>query len=196
MVFEWQQATLSNSSITYGGGELRVFAKNSGVGQDYTSSGGLSDTWQAADYTFTATATSEQIIVGVKASSFRAAIVIDGGSGCSICFAGSDVPVLSSTTITNTCPASTIDLTSITASNTPSGITLTYHTGTPATNVNKISTPTAQAATGTYYAAFYDATVDCYSGPNNGDGSATTEITATTTNCCAAGNDAPLLIKN
>jgi hypothetical protein len=95
------------------------------------------------------------------------------------CNAGTEAPTLSSTSKANICPASTVDLSTITASNTPSvgGVTLTWHSGTPATTANKLSSVTALSA-GTYYAAFYDATNDCYSG--------TSAVTATV-NACATG---------
>ncbi|CAN1578581.1 Bacterial TSP3 repeat [Spirosomataceae bacterium] len=95
------------------------------------------------------------------------------------CVAGAAAPNLSATSISNVCPATTVNLTSITASNTPANTTLTWHSGTPATTANKI-TGTAVAA-GTYYAAFFDATNNCYSGTS---GSATTAVTVTITICC------------
>jgi hypothetical protein len=95
------------------------------------------------------------------------------------CVAGATAPNLSATSISNVCPATTVNLTSITASNTPANTTLTWHSGTPATTANKI-TGTAVAA-GTYYAAFFDATNNCYSGTS---GSGTTAVTVTITICC------------
>lgn len=95
------------------------------------------------------------------------------------CAAGTTAPILSATTKANICPATTVDLTSITASNLPASSTLTWHTATPATTANKIATPSAVAA-GTYYAAFFDATNNCYSGTS---GSATTAVTATVASC-------------
>lgn len=97
------------------------------------------------------------------------------------CNAGTTAPTLSASTIANVCPATTVDLTTITASNLPGGATLTWHTATPATTANKIATPSAVAA-GTYYAAFFDATGNCYSG-TGGNGSATTAVTATVGSC-------------
>jgi hypothetical protein len=65
-----------------------------------------------------------------------------------------EAPLLSSYTSTNNCPAQTADLNDITASNTPTGFTLTWHTDTPATSENKISGTSIGA--GTYYGAFFD----------------------------------------
>ncbi|MVM31635.1 tandem-95 repeat protein [Spirosoma sp. HMF4905] len=86
------------------------------------------------------------------------------------CNAGTTAPILSATNKTNTCPATTVDLSTITASNTPANTTLTWHSSATATGANKLSNITSLAA-GTYYAAFYDATSQCYS-------TATTPVTA------------------
>lgn len=66
--------------------------------------------------------------------------------------------------IVNTCPATTGDLTTHVNGTPPAGTTITFHSGTPATDANKLTTAQAQAApVGTYYAAYYDATNACYS---------------------------------
>ena len=62
-------------------------------------------------------------------------------------------PALSTLSLTNICPSLTVNLNSITASNTPSCSTLTWHTSTPATNLNLVSNANA-VTTGTYYASF------------------------------------------
>ena len=92
---------------------------------------------------------------------------------CNDCPTGVDEPVLSATTITNSCPTQTMDLTSITASNQPANTTLTWHTGVPATDANKVSAP-ATAVAGIYYASFYSFTSQCYTL----DGEAVTAVTA------------------
>jgi len=97
------------------------------------------------------------------------------------------IPTLNTVTLANICPATTANLTSITSSNTPANATLTWHASTPASNANKISTPTAVTA-GTYRAAFYYAQQDCYS-DNNGTG--TRAVTVTINFCCNAGTIAP-----
>ena len=66
-----------------------------------------------------------------------------------------------------------MDLTSITASNQPANTTLTWHTGVPATDANKVSAP-ATAVAGIYYASFYSFTSQCYTL----DGEAVTAVTA------------------
>ncbi|MDC1167903.1 hypothetical protein OAT36_03215, partial [Flavobacteriaceae bacterium] len=92
---------------------------------------------------------------------------------CNDCPTGLDAPVLSATTITNSCPTQTMDLTSITASNLPANTSLTWHTGVPATDANKVSAP-ATAAAGVYYASFYSSDQSCYTL----EGEAVTAVTA------------------
>ncbi|HYC29346.1 MAG TPA: T9SS type A sorting domain-containing protein, partial [Chitinophagaceae bacterium] len=68
--------------------------------------------------------------------------------------------------VTNTCPSQTVDLnTAYAIPNLPSGTTVTWHTGTPATDANKMTDAEAQnvSASGTYYAAIHIAGGECYS---------------------------------
>lgn len=60
------------------------------------------------------------------------------------------------------CTTGKADLSSITASNQPANTSLTWHSGTPATNANKLSS-ISSVVPGTYYAAFFDAINGCYS---------------------------------
>jgi hypothetical protein len=105
------------------------------------------------------------------------------------CNSGTVAPLLSATTKQNLCPATTVDLSTITASNQPANTVLTWHGGTPASNANKIADVTALGA-GTYYAAIYDAVNGCYSGSPSG--SATTPFTVTIVTCPAT----PPIVKN
>jgi len=77
-------------------------------------------------------------------------------------------PLLSATSLGSSCPITTVDLNSITASNAPvfTGVSLTWHTAQPATAANQLTVAQASAATAgpTYYAAFYDSVNDCYGG--------------------------------
>jgi large repetitive protein len=107
-----------------------------------------------------------------------------------VCNVGTAAPTLSATTTSNICPATTADLTNISATNQATNVVLQWHTATPATAANKITDPTAAAA-GTYYATFYDAIHGCY-----GTGTATTAITVTNTTCCASANIPPPLLTN
>ncbi len=102
-----------------------------------------------------------------------------------LCAAGTTAPILSLVTLTNICPSTTLDLTTVTATNLPLGVSLTWHTAAIATTANKV-TATALATGITYYAAFYDAVGGCYS-------SVSTPFLTSTTTCCSAGNLAPKL---
>ncbi|MFY7911098.1 MAG: hypothetical protein ACOVO2_16140 [Emticicia sp.] len=106
--------------------------------------------------------------------------LIDNEDSCLACNAGGIAPVLSATTKSNTCPTSTVDLTTITASNTPANTVLEWHSATPATAANKVAVPSAVVA-GTYYAVFYDAVNNCYS--NNFGTVGATAVTATVISC-------------
>ncbi len=94
------------------------------------------------------------------------------------CVAGNVAPALTDTTIDTSCPSLTADLTSITATNLPTGATLTWHTSTPATQANQVSDPTS-VVEGTYYAAFYSPGNDCFS--DSGD--ATTAVSVVVASC-------------
>jgi|GEM_PF-3230119 len=98
------------------------------------------------------------------------------------------VPNLSTTSLTNICPATTADLSIITADNTPTNGTLTWHTELPATMANSVKNTTMVIA-GIYEAAFYYANSNCFSDEN---GTGTTTVTVTTPACCDAGTNAPL----
>ena len=106
------------------------------------------------------------------------------------CYSPADSVVVTMTTcapitVTNTCPTATVNLmTAISATNMPSGATVTWHTGTPATAANKVVTPTAVSTSGTYYMAYYDGNADCYS-------DASPPLTVTITPCVT-----PLTVNN
>ena len=83
--------------------------------------------------------------------------------GCITCQSGTAAPVLASTNITSN-PATVGDLIALlSASNKPAGTVITIHSGTPATDANKLANSTAIVAGTTYYAAFYDGLAICYS---------------------------------
>lgn len=93
--------------------------------------------------------------------------------GVATCSAGAFEPSINAATNYSTanssynipCGATTANLSSLTASNkpTPSTVTLTWHTATPATTANKISNVTALTGTTKYYASFFDSVNNCYS---------------------------------
>ncbi|MEN0006816.1 MAG: DUF11 domain-containing protein [Bacteroidota bacterium] len=93
-------------------------------------------------------------------------VVFTPSNACNFfgCPAGDDAPVLSATSITGN---GSVDLTTITASNlptTPTASILTWHTGLPATNANRIGNPTAYTISGNVFAAIYNPNEDCYAG--------------------------------
>ena len=99
-----------------------------------------------------------------------------------VCYAGTNAPALNASTKSNVCPATTVNLSNITASNTPSNTVLEWHSAKPATALNKVLF-TGNVNAGTYYAVFYDAINNCYSN--------STPVYATVTPCCQAGTSAP-----
>jgi len=83
--------------------------------------------------------------------------------------------------ISNTCPSLTVNLnTAYSIPNLPAGTTVSWHTGTPATDANKMTDQQAQnvSASGTYYAAINIAGNNCYS--------ATIPVNVTITPCSSA----------
>ncbi|WP_309641116.1 gliding motility-associated C-terminal domain-containing protein [Flavobacterium sp.] len=83
------------------------------------------------------------------------------------CNVGSFSPSLSATTLRNLCNVNSVNLNSITASNTPqiSGVSLAWFTGATPAASNQLTTAqaAAQPIGPTYYAAFYDSVNQCYS---------------------------------
>ncbi|MDZ7900143.1 MAG: hypothetical protein U5N85_19240 [Arcicella sp.] len=92
------------------------------------------------------------------------------------------------TTLTNTCPAITVDLMAhVDSTNKPAGTYVSWHSGTPATAANKVANPTAVGTSGTYYVCFADVVDACYGGTSTG-------LVVTITPCtapCLAGTTAP-----
>lgn len=121
---------------------------------------------------------------GCYTTSNSAIVVI--ATSCSVpCLAGTASPVLSSSTKSNVCPAPLADLSAILASNLPASTTLTWHSSKVATTANKLSSVSGVGA-GKYYAAFFDATNNCYS--------PTDSVTVTINACsCPAGTTAPII---
>ncbi len=68
--------------------------------------------------------------------------------------------------VSNICPSQTVNLnTAYSISNLPPGTTVSWHTGTPATDANKMTAAQAQnvSVSGTYYAAINISGANCYS---------------------------------
>lgn len=106
-------------------------------------------------------------------------LVVAGGNCCST------TPVLTSNTITNTCPAETVNLNSLFTGTLPSGVVLEWYTNNTHTG-SPVATPTAVAAAGTYYAFIRDTATSCFS-------PASAAVTFTKTDCCTAGMVAPVI---
>ena len=108
------------------------------------------------------------------------------------CTAGNFSPNVDKNVIANVCPATTVNLNTITASNQPKNTTFSWHTSIPATASNKIANPQAYGSQGTVYAVFYDSKNDCY----NQGGNSGTEVTVVITSCpnpCKGGTENPKL---
>ena len=97
--------------------------------------------------------------------------------------ASTQVNVVVPICVSNICPSETVDLSTITASNMPANTQLTWHTGIPATNANRVLDVTALNE-GVYYASFYDSVDDCYANGGNAvqEIRVTTEVDCNTTN--------------
>ncbi|WP_456233886.1 beta strand repeat-containing protein [Soonwooa purpurea] len=83
--------------------------------------------------------------------------------GCMVCQSGTDAPILANTTINAN--VSTIGnlISLLSASNQPTGTVITIHSGTPATDANKLTNNTAVVSGSTYYVAYYDGLAICFS---------------------------------
>jgi hypothetical protein len=101
--------------------------------------------------------------------------------GSNNCYASNSlmVVVTSPFCVSNICPDTTVNLTTALSSfSIPAGTQLTWHTGLPATNANRVANPAAVGANN-YYAAFYDPVNGCYSG----NGYAVREVIVTINQC-------------
>lgn len=66
-------------------------------------------------------------------------------------------PTITTNKLSNACPATVANLTTLEYGAAPSGATVTWHTATPVTVANQVTNP-ASVPAGTYYAAYYDGT--------------------------------------
>jgi hypothetical protein len=113
----------------------------------------------------------EVVITKVTGTAF---IFVSGSTQSTPCYAGNTAPTLSATTLTAACPANTVNLNSLVTSTLPTGGTLKWYTSTARTT--EVIDPTGVTTSGTYYAFYYDATNNCFSG-------ASAAVTATYTVC-------------
>lgn len=92
--------------------------------------------------------------------------------------------------VSNICPAQTVNLNdAYSIPNLPAGTTVSWHTGTPATDANKMTAEQAQnvSVSGTYYAAINIAGAGCYS--------ATIPVTVTIVACTGGGANQPDIVQ-
>jgi hypothetical protein len=118
--------------------------------------------------------------IGSNCTSLPFPVTSSCGEFATACAAGTTAPALTATTKSNDCPTTTVDLTTLTVTNTPNGAVLEWHSATPATSGNVVATPNAVSAA-TYYAVFYDAVNNCYSNVSGTTGA--TAVTATSNAC-------------
>jgi hypothetical protein len=126
-----------------------------------------------------ATGLYNEVWIWGNSGSFYLDAVKVSNSICASCPAGGVAPNLSSYTICP--PATSLDISAITASNLPAGCTLSWHTAVPTTDANMITAP-GSVTSGVYYASFRYSS-SCYSG-YNGDGTAATRIIVGTDGNC------------
>jgi hypothetical protein len=106
-----------------------------------------------------------------------------------VCLAGTTAPSVSATTLSNTCPAVTVNLNSLVTSTAPSGTRLRWHTvSTNPTAADSVATPSVLATAGMYYAYYFDATNNCYS-PATVAVTVTIAFTITITGCVDTDGD-------
>lgn len=142
-----------------------------------------------AGATGTAGSGTTTTIGALPAGAYKFAVIPSGGcvseaTASTIVIEQPASPLLLVATATNACPATMVDLTTITASNIPSGYNITWHTDAIASTANLVLVPNEVLA-GTYYAAFFGVSTSCYT--------PTTSFVVTTTVCCEAGYLSPLL---
>ncbi|MFY7884405.1 MAG: hypothetical protein ACOVOV_06115, partial [Dolichospermum sp.] len=97
-----------------------------------------------------------------SSTSTAVGVVISACSGCP-----TTAPSLVTSSVVIPCPSTTTNLTLLPTGVIPSGLMVTWHTGTPATMANKVNDP-SNVGVGTYYATYYDASLNCYSSSATG----------------------------
>jgi len=117
-------------------------------------------------------------------SSPSTALTVTQGSCCS-----ATPTVNNSSTLTNVCPATSVDLTTryTGSSSFPAGTSVEWHTASSSPSAaNLVATPTAVTTSGTYYAFFRNTVGNCYSPASAG-------VVVSIVNCCNAGSTAPVI---
>lgn len=161
--------TISGNSSFCSGGNV-VLTSSASSGNQWYLGGSLISGATGSTYTVT-TAGNYTVVVTSNGCSSTSAVKAVTVTVC--CQSGTTAPVINSATnytVVNSaynipCGSTTANLSGLTASNkpSPSTVTLTWHTATPATTANKITNITALTGTTKYYAAFFDSVNNCYS---------------------------------
>ncbi|MEO6287669.1 MAG: hypothetical protein ABIN80_16685 [Dyadobacter sp.] len=97
------------------------------------------------------------------------------------CRAGAAAPSLSATTLSNVCPSSTVDLTSLVNSIAPAGTTVKWYTSSIHQPGTEVANPSSVSASGVYFAFYYDAVNNCWSSDHPAS------VNVTIVLCCKAG---------
>jgi hypothetical protein len=146
----------------------------------YPFTGGSSTAWSQKTLTFTATATTFNVAFRYQNAPANNGnfwnVSVSADAVTLNCPLTTAPPLTSGTTINNSsCATPYISLNSLVTGSLPSGASLVWYTNNTRTG-NPVLDPIKVAASGTYYAFYYDATNDCYS-------PATAAVTATYTVC-------------
>ena len=104
------------------------------------------------------------------------AAALDAQGNCGSCLAGTAAPIITATTVTNTCPTTTFSLAGLTNTGTkPAGTSLIWSTHkVPTSAADTLTNLTTVATAGKYYALYYDAVNACYSPADSVEASMTT----------------------
>lgn len=168
-------------------GTITIYANNVGVVTSPVLNL-VANVWTQITGTFVATATNMTIQIDAYHSTDPATgsgyYSVDGLVIIPLCNAGG-TPILSQTNICTS--QSTFDLSTITASNTPVGGILTWHSGIPVSAATQLASIT-NVPLGNYYAAFYNAAGNCYSPPQLVQLNANPVASFTAANTCAGTN--------
>ena len=126
----------------------------------------------AVDGTGVPTIAGSPQTVGTSAN----AAALDAQGNCVTCLAGTAAPIITQTTVTNTCPTTTFSLAGLTNTGTkPAGTSLIWSTHkVPTSAADTLTNLTTVATAGKYYALYYDAVNGCYSPADSVDATITT----------------------
>ena len=93
------------------------------------------------------------------------AATLDAQGNCVSCVAGTAAPIITPTTVSNVCPATTFSLAALANTGTkPAGTTLIWSTHkVPTSSSDTLTNLTTVSTAGKYYALYYDKVSNCYS---------------------------------